>query len=63
MSRCQPVVPLQVLDEIVQMLTEPKYMNKMVVILAGYDQQVRCPEVIKCHVRWPVMNFLPMPTT
>jgi hypothetical protein len=29
-----------VLDEIVQLLTEPKYQNKMVVILAGYEAQV-----------------------
>ena len=32
---------LQVLDEIVQILTEPRYMGKMLVILAGYEHQVR----------------------
>jgi hypothetical protein len=31
---------VQVLDEIVQMLTEPKFQGKMVVILAGYEAQV-----------------------
>ncbi len=31
---------MQVLDEIVQMLTEERFMGKMVVILAGYEQQV-----------------------
>ena len=31
----------QVLDEIVQMLTEEKFAGKMVVILAGYEAQVR----------------------
>lgn len=30
----------QVLDEIVQLLTEPRVAGKMVVILAGYDQQI-----------------------
>ncbi|PNH08303.1 NFX1-type zinc finger-containing protein 1 [Tetrabaena socialis] len=30
----------EVLDEIVQLLTEPAYQNKMVVILAGYDKQI-----------------------
>jgi hypothetical protein len=29
-----------VLDEMVQLLTEPKYQGKMVVILAGYEAQV-----------------------
>lgn len=32
--------PLQVLDKIMQLMTEPRYMKKMVVILAGYEQQV-----------------------
>ena len=32
---------VQVLDEIVQLLTEPAFMGKMVVILAGYESQVR----------------------
>lgn len=33
-------------DEIVQILTEERFMNKMVVILAGYDQQVwKCGSV------------------
>jgi hypothetical protein len=31
---------LQVVDEIVQMLTEEKFKSKMVVILAGYEEQV-----------------------
>ena len=31
----------QALDEMVQLLTEPAYMGKMVVILAGYDNEVR----------------------
>eukprot|EP00967_Tisochrysis_lutea_P153680 scaffold303849_cov17-Tisochrysis_lutea.AAC.1 len=30
----------QVLDEIVQMLTEDKFRGKMVVILAGYEQPI-----------------------
>lgn len=30
----------EVLDEICQILTEPKFMGKMVVILAGYEQQI-----------------------
>jgi hypothetical protein len=30
----------QALDEIVQILTEPKFMGKMVVILAGYEHQI-----------------------
>lgn len=30
----------EVLDEICQILTEPKFMGKMVVILAGYERQV-----------------------
>lgn len=30
----------EVLDEIVQLLTEERFMNKMVVILAGYEAQV-----------------------
>lgn len=29
------------MDEIVQLLTEPRYAGKMVVILAGYEAQVR----------------------
>ncbi len=32
----------QVLDEIVQLLTEPRFMGKMVVILGGYEKQVGC---------------------
>jgi hypothetical protein len=31
---------VQVLDEIVQMLTEPKFQGKMVVVLAGYEAQI-----------------------
>ncbi len=31
---------MQVLDEMVQLLTEPRFMGKMVVILGGYEQQV-----------------------
>ena len=30
----------EALDEMVQLLTEPAYCGKMVVILAGYEQQV-----------------------
>ncbi|GFR50032.1 hypothetical protein Agub_g12193 [Astrephomene gubernaculifera] len=30
----------EVIDEIVQMLTEPAFMGKMVVILAGYEEQI-----------------------
>jgi predicted secreted protein len=33
---------MQVLDEIVQMLTEDRFRGKMVVILAGYEEQVTC---------------------
>lgn len=35
-----PCPCLQVLDEIVQLLTEPRYQGKMVVVLAGYEAQV-----------------------
>jgi hypothetical protein len=34
------VAYLQVIDEIVQLLTEPRFMGKMVVILAGYEHQI-----------------------
>jgi hypothetical protein len=37
-----------VLDEIVQLLTEPKYQGKMVVILAGYEAQVSGLCVLLC---------------
>jgi hypothetical protein len=33
-------VPSKALDEIVQLLAEPKFKGKMVVILAGYDEEV-----------------------
>lgn len=37
-------------DEIVQILTEERFMNKMVVILAGYEQQVwRFPSFQTSH--------------
>jgi hypothetical protein len=39
MSACHPPAG-QVLDEMVQLLTEPKYQGKMVVVLAGYEAQV-----------------------
>jgi hypothetical protein len=32
----------QILDEIVQILTEPEFSGKLVVILAGYENEVRC---------------------
>lgn len=31
---------VQVLDEICQILTDKKFMGKMVVVLAGYEQQI-----------------------
>lgn len=30
----------EALNEIVQIMTEPRYMNKMVVVMAGYEAQV-----------------------
>jgi hypothetical protein len=39
MSACHPPAG-QVLDEMVQLLTEPKYQGKLVVVLAGYEAQV-----------------------
>jgi hypothetical protein len=43
----------QVLDEIVQIITEEKFAGKMVVILAGYEQQVRaCGDDVVITKQW-----------
>jgi hypothetical protein len=45
-----------VVDEIVQMLTEPKFMGKMVVILAGYERQIE--ELMAANPGKHTMSFL-----